>query len=270
MALTHTRPFSQDALHESAWYWPIEPAVRALGACAAFPTRDQLTELHARAAAEAGVPALTFAPHVKRIRTRKQRAVPIDIESLYDGSISARREVPTRDADWHDLFNALVFASFPASKHHLHARQYAQLRLRIAEGARKLPGVRSREQDALTLFDEGGCLVAGDEALFEPLRAIESQSAFDEALRPGIDNGQLVVAPFGHALFEHKVAGLRGPSSFAFLLAVPELPRERAGLVRALDAAFAAVLADPQRFCSPRELRRLDLTDLGEPLIVNS
>lgn len=267
MALTHTRPFSQDALHESAWYWPIEPAIRALGACAVFPTRDQLTALHARAAGAAGVPALTFAPHVKRVRSRKQRAVPIDIESLYDGSISARGEVPTRDADWHDLFNALVFASFSGSKHQLHARQFAQLRLRIGQGARKLPGARSREQDALTLFDEGGCLVAGDDAVLEPLRALESQASFYEALRAGIAKGQLVVAPFGHALFEHKVAGLRGPSSFAFLLPVPELPREHAGLVRALDAAFAAVLADPQRFCSPGELRRLDLTDLGEPLV---
>ena len=267
MALTHTRPFSQDALHESAWYWPIEPAVRALGECAAFPTRAQLTELHARAAAAAGVPALTFAPHVKRTRSRKQRAVPIDIESLYDGAISARGEVPTRDADWHDLFNAQVFSSFPGSKHRLHARQFAQLRLRIGEGVRKLPGVRSREQDALTLFDEGGCLVAGDEAVLEPLRALESQASFYEALRAGIEAEQLVVAPFGHALFEHKVAGLRGPSSFAFVLPLPELPRERAALVRSIDAAFARVLADPERFCSPRELRRLDLTDLGEPLV---
>ena len=267
MALTHTRPFSDDALHESAWYWPIEPAIRALGACEAFPTREQLTQLHAGSAEVAGVPALTFGPYVKRTRTRKQRAVPIDIESLYDGSISARGEVPTRDADWHDLFNALVFASFPGSKHHLHARQFAQLRLRIDDGARKLPGVRSREQDALTLFDEGGCLVAGDQAVLEPLRALESQASFYEALRAGIDKEQLVVAPFGHALFEHKVAGLRGPSSFAFLLPLLELPRERAGMLRALDAAFAAVLVNPQRFCSPAELRRLDLTDLGAPLI---
>lgn len=265
MTLTHTRPFSQEALHESAWYWPIEPAVRALGPCAAFPTRDQLTELHAHAALAADVPALSFGPYVKR--TRKQRGTVIDIESLYDGSISARGQVPTREADWHDLFNALVFASFPRSKHHLHARQFAQLRLRVGDNARKLPGARSREQDALTLFDEGGCLVAGAEASLEPLRSLESQPSFYEALRAGIAQQQLVIAPFGHALFEHKVAGLPGPSSFAFLLPLPELPRERAALVRALDAAFAAVLADAQRFYSPAELRRLDLCDLGEPLV---
>lgn len=265
MALTHTRPFSQAALHESAWYWPIQPAIAALGALEAFPTREQLTALHASSAAAAGVPPLTFAPYVKRTR-KERRKGPVDVDTLYDGSISARHEVPTRDADWHDLFNALVFASFPRSKQRLHARQYAQLRLRIGENVRKLPGARSREQDALTLFDEGGTFVAAGAALLEQLRPLE-QPRFYVALREHIAAGELVVAPFGHALFEHKVAGLPGPSSFAFLLPVPELPKHRATLVPLLDDAFASVLANPERFCTPAELRRLDLNDLGEPLV---
>jgi hypothetical protein len=265
VALTHTRPFSQAALHESAWYWPIEPAIAALGVNEVFPSREQLTALHERAATSAGVPALTFAPYVKRTR-KERRKGPVDVDSLYDGSITARRQVPTREADWHDLFNALVFASFPRSKHRLHARQYAQLRLRIGENARKLPGARSREQDALTLFDEGGTFVAGAAELLEQLRPLE-QPQFYTALREGIAAGQLVVAPFGHALFEHKVAGLRGPSSFAYLLPLAGLPEERAALVTALDAAFAQVLANPALFCTPAELRRLDLTDLGAPLV---
>lgn len=263
MALTHTRAFSDAALRESAWYWAIEPAVLALGSCADFPTRDHLSALHADAARQAGVPALRFAPYIKR--TRKQRNAPIDLESLYDGSISARHEVPTREGDWHDLFNALVFASFPRSKHALHARQFAQIRQRVEHGARTLPGARSREQDALTLFDEGGCFVAGEAPALEPLVGLTLES-FYEALRKGIAERVLVVAPFGHALFEHKVAGLRGPSSFAYLLAIPRLVSDRTELVQTLDRAFAQVLQDGARFRSPAELRRLDLTDLGEPL----
>jgi hypothetical protein len=265
VTLTHTRPFTQAALYESPWYWPIEPAIAALGALEAFPTREQLTALHARAAANAGVVPLTFAPYVKRTRRERQRG-PVDVDALYDGSISTRREVPTRDADWHDLFNALVFASFPRSKQRLHARQYAQLRMRIGENVHKLPGARSREQDALTLFDEGGTFVAAGAALLDLLRPLE-QPRFYVALREHIAAGELVVAPFGHALFEHKVAGLPGPSSFAYLLPVPELPPDRAELVPVIDAAFASVLADPERFCTPSELRRLDLNDLGEPLV---
>lgn len=265
MALTHTRPFSSGALHESAWYWPIDPAVRALGPLDAFPTREQLTALHARAAVHADVPPLTFARYVKRTR-KVRRAGPIDVDALYDGAINARREVPTRDGDWHDLFNALVFASFPRSKHALHARQYAQLRLRVDATARKLPGARSREQDALTLFDEGGTFVAGDSAMLATLRSLESDG-FYPALRAAIAARALVVAPFGHALFEHKVAGLRGPSSFAYLLPLARLHEDPTELVGSIDTAFAAVLADPARFCSPAELRRLDLTDLGEPLV---
>lgn len=263
MALTHTRPFSEDALRESPWYWAIQPAVGALGACAGFPSRERLSALHAKAAALAGVPALSFAPYVKR--ARKRRGGPIDVESLYDGSIAVQRAVPTRDDDWHDLFNALVFASFPRSKQALHARQFAQLRLRIARDARKLPGARSREQDALTLFDEGGAFIAGDAAALVTVRALP-QDAFYPALRALVLERAVVVAPFGHALFEHKVAGLRGPSSFAYLLALAEVPAGVAAAVAAIDRAFAEVLADPERFRSPAELRRLDLSDLGEPL----
>jgi hypothetical protein len=267
LALTHTRPFSPSALSESAWYWTLQPAVLALGELAEFPSREQLSALHAAAAAVAGVPALRFAPYVKRTRARKQRSEPIDIEALYDGSIAARGEVPTRDADWHDLFNALVFASFPRSKRALHARQFAQLRMRVEEGARRLPGTRSREQDALTLFDEGGTFVAGDARALDTVRALPLE-AFYPALRLLIEQRAVVVAPFGHALFEHKVAGLRGPSSFAYLLELPErsLAAPCAALIDGLDRAFSAVLRDPERFCSPNELRRLDLTDLGEPL----
>lgn len=268
MALTHTRPFSPGALRESAWYWALQPAVEALGAGAEFPSREQLTALHAARALGAGVPALRFAPHVKR--TRKQRSEPIDLEALYDGSIAARCEVPTRDADWHDLFNALVFVSFPRSKSALHVRQFAQLRLRVATDARKLPGTRSREQDALTLFDEGGSFIAGDARALAAVRALPLE-AFYPALRLLIERRSVVVAPFGHALFEHKVAGLRGPSSFAYLLELAELPplaAPRAHLIDSLDRAFAEVLRDPGRFCSPEELRRLDLSDLGEPLAI--
>jgi len=270
MALTHTRPFSLDALSESAWYWAIQPAVQALGVCTEFPSREKLTDLHAQCARAADVPPLAFAPHVKR--TRRQRGTPIDIDALYDGLITTRHQVPTRDADWHDLFNALVFASFPRSKRALHARQYAQLKLRVGQGATKLPGARSREQDTLTLFDEGGSFVAGGRAALQPLRALEQtdtaheRELFCDALRAGVQARELVVAPFGHALFEHKAARLRGPSSFAYLLELPELTLERAALVTALDQAFTRVLCDPARFCSPTELRRLDLSDLGEPL----
>jgi len=263
LALTHTRPFSAGALSESAWYWTLQPAVEALAPGDAFPSREQLTALHAQRAAEAEVPALRFAPYVKR--TRKQRSEPIDIETLYDGSIAARGEVPTRETDWHDLFNALVFASFPRSKRALHARQFAQLRQRVTEGARRLPGTRSREQDALTLFDEGGTFIAGDARALDTVRGLPLD-AFYPALRMLIAQRAVVVAPFGHALFEHKVAGLRGPSSFAYLLELGDIAQPAPLLIEGLDRAFAAVLQDPARFCSPAELRRLDLTDLGEPL----
>jgi hypothetical protein len=259
VAIKHTRPFSVEALRESPWFWALGDAAAALPDVDEWPARGALDRMHARAALAAGVPPLTFAPHVKRRRTR--RGPPVELESLYDGSIALRHAVPTREADWHDLFNALVFTSFPRSKHALHLRQFEQQRTRIGAGDRRLANARTREQDTLTLLDEGGCIVAGQGALLAELSAL-SFEALPSALDAGVARGALAVAPFGHALFEHVIARYACPSSFAVFVEARELPRERAALVAAIDSAFASVLGSAERLQSPAELRRLDLATL--------
>jgi hypothetical protein len=261
VAIKHTRPFSFAALEESAWFWALGEAVQALALLPndSWPAREALSALHARAALTAGVPPLTFAPHVKRRRAR--RGPPVALESLYDGAIALRNAVPTREADWHDLFNALVFTSFPRSKHALHARQFEQQRERIGVTDRKLSNARTREQDTLTLLDEGGCIVAGQGALLAELAAC-SFAELPSALDAGVTRGALAIAPFGHALFEHVVARYTCPSAFAVFVEAPELPLDRGALVAAVDAAFANVLKTKQRLQSPAELRRLDLATL--------
>jgi hypothetical protein len=260
VAIKHTRPFSFEALVESPWFWALADAVEALAPITRWPDRQALSALHARAARAADVPALTFAPYVKRRRTR--RGPPVALESLYDGSIALRHEVPTRDADWHDLFNALVFTSFPRSKHALHARQFEQQRARIGSGDRRLANARTREQDTLTLLDEGGCIVAGGAEQLSVLSALPFE-ALPAALDAGVERGELAIAPFGHALFEHVIARYTCPSSFAVFVEAHELPRARAARVAAIDAAFARALRAPERLQSPAELRRLDLATLS-------
>lgn len=269
VALTHARPFTTDALFDNAWYWTIVDAARRLCANApdGFPTREALTALHASAAEAASVPALTFVPYVRK-KARKRRvegpAQPTPIEALYDGSIACLHQVPTRADDWHDLFNALVFASFPRSKHALHARQLEQQRIRLAriERGEASPGVRTREQDTLTLFDEGGCVIVGTRETIDALWALPMEDFHAALASPDAP----VPALFGHALFEHMVAGLRCPSAFACGLVVPALaPEPRTREVDAIDRMLAQALNDPARFADPSGLRRLHFDRLPVP-----
>lgn len=90
----------------------------------------------------------------------------------YEQSILAEASVPTRERNWHDLFNALVWLTFPQSKTALNAWQCQVLK----------PGERrSLASDAATLFDESGLLLVGeDRALVALLRAHRWQEALVE------------------------------------------------------------------------------------------
>ena len=80
-------------------------------------------------------------------------------EDKYEPRIFLRGEVQLRSCNWHDLLNALVWLTFPAAKAALNQRHYRELERQRASGARN----RGAAQDALTLFDEGGVIVAASD-----------------------------------------------------------------------------------------------------------
>jgi hypothetical protein len=259
VALAHDRPYCASFYREHAFYWPIADAAARLAQRAPedWPARVELDALHAEAARNAQVPALSFVPYARRPRGESVR-----FEQLYDGAIARLRHVPTREGNWHDLFNALSFASFPRSKHALHARQAALLEARLRSSGGKLYRERTPEQDALTLLDEGGCVVAASEARIARLTGIGELTARD--LLASDDGGPLWLAPFGHALSEHWVEGLRCPGACAVLLALsPRVLRApRAELLTAIDGALARQLERADAFVRPSERARIELADL--------
>lgn len=150
---------------------PITPRAKIFAEYTDWP---EPADLDRELASRAGIRFVLAKP-----RPRRQRG-PVDVRDMYDARI-ARGEVPTREKNWHDFLNALVWATFPKSKAMLHARQHRAIREWAgADVVRKLPNARTRELDALALIDEGGVIVC--------------------------DDAKLV---FGHALYEGFVLGVR-------------------------------------------------------------
>jgi hypothetical protein len=205
--------------------------------------------------AASGVP-IDFALSPPKTRARRRRA-PVDVASIYDERIYVRGEVPSRAACWHDFLNMLVWATFPASKSALNARQREALRGHVADGAPRIPGSRTREQDALSMLDEGGVLV-----LVAPHADVHAAlaRADADAMAMHVAAGRAAVLAFGHALHEHLLSTDAPVRALALPLAVDALPAERAAQVALADARLAAGLASRALLTGPTGAPALPIT----------
>lgn len=116
----------------------------------------------------------------------------------YEQRIAERGKIATREANWHDLLNALVWLRHPALKRALNQRQRSEI-------ARVGPKQRSRAQYALTHFDEGGVIVLlRDPALLPLWDAHDWYGLFWRHRQAWLD-GMIQVELFGHALLEQAL-----------------------------------------------------------------
>jgi hypothetical protein len=187
----------------------------------------------------------------------------------YELSIHDEGRVPLRAANWHDLFNALVWLAFPQVKAALNRAHAAELRAERGMQRERNNG-RSAKRDALTLFDESGVLVlSSDPWVLDRIRAFEWKQLFwmerDRLMR----TTQFLL--FGHGLYEKALAPYVGMTGHALLvpLLVPQLLQLPAGRdvshtplpVAEVDAFAATALA--QIIQQPRDLSPLPV--LGVP-----
>ncbi|MCK7594132.1 DUF3025 domain-containing protein [Pseudomarimonas salicorniae] len=163
----------------------------------------------------------------------------------YEQRIAAGRGIATREANWHDLLNALIWLRWPSVKRAMNARQAADV-------ARLGNKQRSRGQQALTHFDEAGVLV-----LLRDRAALDDwdRHAWDR-LFPALAAEDVSVVVIGHALLEHALEPGRLLVGKALVVIDPRLDREAA--VGRVSAAIACgdLLQDPQ------EMRPLPLMGL--------
>jgi hypothetical protein len=198
------------------------------------------------------LPRLSFAPPLSRHKRARARPA-LDLRQLYDARIALDREVPCVSASYHDLLNVLAFAAFPRAKRALHARQYRALLNWLPPAGEPLPNRRTREQDALTLFDEGGSVLVTTPAAAARLRA-QRQGTVDVS-----EQHDVRVVLFGHAITEHLSFHSSTVCSAAFLLCLePPLPEGRA-LFERVDQALERRLTDGRQLLTPDFDRALSL-----------
>lgn len=205
-----------------------------------------------------GVPVITARGMPLKLVPQDPR--PGAWEEKYEARICLKGELQVRPANWHDLFNALVWAGFPRAKAALNERHYRALQEQRAAGGLN----RGPLQDALTLFDEGGVIVASsDRELLSMLEHFAWKDLFwRNRARVTARMGFFI---FGHALYEKALEPFTGVTGRGMLFEVE--PEFHALAVEAriarLDTLLAARLNDPLQLRSTRELAPVPI--LGVP-----
>lgn len=174
----------------------------------------------------------------------------------YERRVLEEGVVSTRPGNLHDLFNALVWLAFPSTKAALNA-------LHVREMAAEA-GVRGTARDVLTLFDEGGMLVASsDDTLDALLAGFQWKALFWE--RRGDVRARLRFFTFGHSIYEKAVSPYKGVTTkVVFVRVDPAFMQWGMQAQRDwLDAAATRHFGDPRSLASTRALPPLPV--LGIP-----
>jgi len=218
---------------------PLRPALERL-AGERWPDGARLArlavELGAAPCTASGLPVRFVAPSAER--------------ENYELRVFRTGAVHTRPRNWHDLFNALAWLAYPRTKAALNALHAARIPL---EGRQRGP-----LRDLLTLFDEGGVIVACDDAaLVELVRAARWRELFWEQRARVLTGMRLLV--IGHAVMESALAPWPGITCKAMFFQVEraELQGPPQALRAALDQRAARWLDAHAGEATPRALAPL-------------
>lgn len=175
----------------------------------------------------------------------------------YEGHIYATGQVPTREHNWHDLFNALAWCRWPRLKAAVNAAHYRCLE---EPGGHCTPR-RGPLRDALTLLDESGALViARNRNVLQALARRDWQPAFQLLRCAWLGDVRVVLC--GHALLEKFLAPYKSMTAHALLLHVDTMPLQGEALLRQVDATLAERLSADALIAAPFDLAPLPLAGI--------
>lgn len=181
-------------------------------------------------------------------------------EERYEERIFLKGELQVRPDNWHDLLNVMAWLTFPQAKAALNARHHAAFQERTQTGATN----RGPVEDALTLFDEGGVIVAAaSRRLLELLRAHAWKELFWRRREEAATNMRFFL--FGHALYEKALRPFVGITGRGFCFDVGEefwCAPLKAQLAE-LDARAAVHIGASDQLTAPRDLAAVPI--LGVP-----
>lgn len=185
-----------------------------------------------------------------RLALPGKRLVEQDAALLADGlhyeARIAQGHIATRAGNWHDLFNALVWASHPQLKRALNAQQCRHIDAMP-------PGQRNRAQAALTQFDETGVIVrARDEAVLRAWDRHDWPALFEPSCWQS--GGIAIAVVFGHALMEQALLPGR--------LLVGKCVVVHGEVDDACVDAVTAAIAEGRAVTDPLQLRPLPLAGI--------
>lgn len=167
-----------------------------------FPRHDELNALSMPSVVSGGGAPIRFVPP----------APPSgEFSPQYEIRIFETGEVQTRPDNWHDLFNALVWLAFPKTKAVLNRHHCREIR------ARRGALLRGTARDVLTLFDEGGIVVASADAELSALLRESSWKALFWTRRADVV-GSMRFRVFGHAIYEKALEPYKGVTAKALIL----------------------------------------------------
>lgn len=245
------------SLLDSEIFSPLHDVIRRLDAHI-FPTQQTLNAL--LAAQSPAVMSRSGLP----IHFVAQECGKLPFERQYEPLCYLTGGVQTRENNWHDLLNALIWLVFPQAKAAINARHFRALTVPGARQVCDSASQRGRVRDTCTLLDESGVIVAScDPDLSSALQAFRWKELFWE--RRADLPARMKFFVFGHGLYEkalHPYIGMTGqglllPVDEAFFVWPDEMQR------RHLDERIAAYVSDEACCLSSRELTPVPL--LGMP-----
>jgi len=213
-----------------------------------LPRHDELNALVSGGVSGGGAP-IRFVPPAAPSR---------EFSAQYEVRIFETGEVQTRPDNWHDLFNALVWLAFPRTKAVLNRYHCEEIRARRGER------LRGTARDVLTLFDEGGIVVASADAeLPVLLRDFRWKELFWSRRTDVLRSMRFFV--FGHAIYEKALEPYKGVTAKALIVdtAPGLLDAPIQGQLSELDARAADYFSQAQALASTRNLSPLPI--LGIP-----
>jgi len=169
----------------------------------------------------------------------------------YESRIGEHGAIATRENNWHDLMNALIWLRYPSLKCALNRRQLAG----IAVAGDKN---RTRAQCALTHFDEAGVIVIlRNRALLRAWDAHDWRDLFWNRREAWL-SGEARALVFGHALLEHALWPMKLLVGKALVIVDDAECFDESRAV----ALIAERIADGHLLCDPLELRPLPLSGI--------